>query len=516
MPDPAQRSRTHMKTRSLLFLLFAAVLCPSETWAQETLSSPHAGAETGERAATPDDAAKLEESLADLKEDAGRGNAHAAQQVYLRYAAAGKTAEAKAWGRRYMDLLTTKAKEGDIPSALKLAQIHIQGSEFTPPDRKAARHWLRKAADGGNARSTYLLALLVEEDKSDPEAAQKAADLYARALQAYRRDASAAPSDNGESFYWIGFMTLHGLGTKPAPGEAVSWLQKADEAGFPAASAQLAKIYSEGIGVPADAARAFHYRKRMADTWHAPEMMYQVAVQYGRGEGTTADASQAGIYMQRAADAGYPPALLARAAAAMKRGDEGSAQALALYERAASLGNVAALTQAGDMYLHGIGTERNEEKGLALLHFAADQHGDAVAAYKLARHEEGLGNRREADAWYFAASDRGHPAAMARRGLLHLLPNSGYAWNPLRSYHWWRIGKERGDEVSARYLGWLLWAGLPLSALVIFVLPLSLLAKLHRDSLRREAEENGNTSLPEEDEVPAESGLAKDDSNSRR
>ena len=488
-----------MKTRSLLSLLFVAFLCPSGTWAQETLPSSPPPAEAGDRVTAPEEGAKLEESLADLKEDAERGNAHAAQQVYLRYAAAGKLAEAKAWGRRYMDLLSAKAKAGDIPSALKLAQIHIQGSEFTPPDRKAARHWLRKAADGGNARGAYLLALLTEEDKSDPDASQKAAGLYARALQAYRRDASAAPSDNGESCYWIGYMTLHGQGTKPAPGEAVSWLQKADAAGFPAASAQLAKIYAEGIGVPADAARAFHYRKRMADTWHAPEMMYQVAIQYGRGEGTTADASHAGVYMQRAADAGYPPALLARAAAAMKRGDEGNAQALALYERAASLGNVAALTQVGDMYLHGIGTERNEAKGLALLRFAADQHGDAMAAYKLARHEEGLGNRREADAWYFAASDRGHPAAMARRGLLHLLPSSGYAWNPLRSYHWWRIGKERGDEVSARYLGWLLWAGLPLTALIIFVLPLTLLAKLHRDSLNREAEENGNAPAAEED-----------------
>lgn len=495
----------HMKKRPLLSLLFFTFLCPSGAWAQEVPTSPPPAADAGARVtASPDHGAKLEESLVPLKNDAERGNAHAAQQVYLRYAAAGKLAEAKAWGHRYMELLSMRAKEDDIPSALKLAQIHIQGSEFTPPDRNAARYWLRKTADAGNARGAYLLALLVEEDKSDPEAAQKAADLYARALKAYRRNASGNPADNGESFYWIGYMTLHGLGTKPAPGKAVAWLQKADEAGFPAASAQLAKIFSEGIGVPADAARAFQYRKRMADTWHSPGMMYQVAVQYGRGEGTKADTAQAGIYMQRAADAGYPPALLARAAAAMKRGEDGGAQALALYERAASLGNVAALAQAGNMYLHGIGTARNEEKGLALLRCAADQHGDAVAAYQLARHEEARGNRREADAWYFAASDRGHPAAMARRGLLHLLPNSGYAWNPLRSYHWWHIGKERDDDASACYLNWLLWAGLPLAALVIFVLPLALLAKLHRDSLKREAEESGNAPASEENGSPGD------------
>ncbi len=477
-----------MNKRQVSSLLFAAFLCLTGAWAQETATVRPAA--NDEASPTAEKDAKLEESLAALKNEADGGDAHAAQQVYLRYAAAGKPAEAKAWGMRYMELLKANAGHGDVPSALKLAQIHIQGSEFTPPDRQAARHWLRRAADAGNARAAYLLALLLEEAPDEPGAHEQASALYARALEAYRRDAAAAPDDKGESFYWIGYMTLRGQGTKSAPAEAISWLKKADEAGFPAASAQLARIYAEGIGVPADSAQAFRYRKRMADAWHSPEMMYRVAVQYARGEGVQADVSQAGAYMQRAADAGYPPALLARAAAAMEEGDGGGAQALALYERAASLGNVPALVQAGKMYLAGTGTPRQEDKGLALLRFAADQHGDAVAAYELARFEEARGNRREADAWYFAASDRGHPAAMARRGLLHLLPNSGYAWNPLRSYHWWRIGKERGDAASARYLNWLLWGGLPLTALVIFVLPLALLAKLHRDSLKREAAES--------------------------
>lgn len=462
-----------MNIRPVLFFLFllGASILPAQ-------NAPEAPA--------PPDEAKLEESLAPRKREAEQGDAHAAQQVYLRYAAAGRMEEAKRWWNKFTSILEGKAREGDVNAQLTLAAIALQGSTFSPPDQAIARHWLRKAADADSATGAYLLAGLTEKDKDDPDAARKAASWYEKALNLYRRMVENGETQNGAAYFWIGTMTLEGQGTPADPQRAIAWLHKAHDAGYAAASARLAQIYAPGGACP-DPQQAFRYFRYLADEEHSPAMMYLTALQYGRGDGVEADAQQAAAYMQRAADAGYPPALLAQAATALKEGD--ARRALPLYERAASLGNVTALTQTGLMYLRGTGTPRDEEKGLALLRFASDQHGDAIAAYELARYYEDRGDSTQADGWYFTASDRGVPAAMARRGLLHLVPGSGYAWNPIRSYHWWRIGKERGDAASATYLAWLLWAGLPLAAVVLFVLPLSLIAKLHRDSLRREREE---------------------------
>lgn len=443
-------------------------------------------AQNAPEAPAPVDTAKLEESLAPRKREAEQGDAHAAQQVYRRYAAAGRTEDAKTWWHKFTSILEDKARRGDVNALLTLASIALQGSVFSQPDEGIARHWLRQASDAGSATGAYLFAELLAKDKNDPDASEKAAPYYKKALQLYRQMVEKGETQNGAAFFWIGSMTLFGQGTQADPKQAVAWLEKAHDAGYDAASARLAQIYAPQGACP-DPAKAFHYFKYLADERQSPVMMYLTALQYGRGEGVDADQQQAEAYMQRAADAGYPPALLVLAADAMKAGD--AKRALILYERAASLGNVTALTQSGLMYLRGTGTPLDEKKGLALLHFASDQRGDALAAYELARHYEARGNSSQADAWYFTASDRGHPGAMARRGLLHLVPGSGYAWNPLRSYHWWKIGKERGDSTSAVYLAWLLWAGLPAAAIILFVLPLSLIAKLHRDSLKRESEQ---------------------------
>lgn len=453
-------------------------------------------AQNAPEAPAPTDRAKLEESLAPRKREAEQGDERAAQQVYLRYAAAGRTEEAKTWWGKYTALLENKARQGNVHALLTLASISIQGSVFSPPDRDLARHWLRKASDAGSATGAYVLAELLATDKNDPDAAKRAAPYYEKALKSYRRMVEKGETAGGAAYFWIGSMTLFGQGTTADPQQAIAWLEKARDAGYDAAAARLAQIYAPGGACP-DPEKAFGYFKYLADEKKSPVMMYLTAVQYNRGEGVKADERQAAAYMQKAADAGYPPALLALAGEAMKKGD--AERALPLYERAASLGNVAALTQTGLMYLHGEGAPRNEEKGLTLLRLASDQRGDAPAAYELARHSEAKGDSAQADAWYYTASDRGHPAAMARRGLLHLIPGSGYAWNPLRSFHWWKIGKERGDATSASYLAWLLWAGLPLTAIVLFVLPLSLIAKLHRDSLKREREEqqSGNERAPE-------------------
>lgn len=464
-----------MSAKKRLVLFFLLLFGASMLSAQNAPKAP----------ALPDDA-KLEESLAPRKREAEQGDAHAAQQVYLRYAAAGRTGDARIWWNKFTSILEGKARRGDVNAQLTLASISIQGSVFSPPDEAIARYWLRQASDGDSATGAYLLAELIAKDKTAPDSANKAAPYYNKALNLYHRLVANGDTQNGAAYFWIGSMTLFGQGTEADPQQAIAWLEKAHDAGYDAASARLAQIYAPGGACP-DPKKAFHYFKYLADEKQSPVMMYLTALQYGKGEGVEPDAHQAAAYMKKAADAGYPPALLALAANSMEAGD--ARRAFSLYERAASLGDVRALTQTGRMYLQGEGVARDEKKGLALLRFASDQRGDALAAYDLARYYEAQGDAAQADAWYFTASDRGIPAAMARRGLLHLIPGSGYAWNPIRSYHWWKIGKERGDSASATYLAWLLWAGLPLLGVVLFVLPLSLIAKLHRDSLRREREE---------------------------
>lgn len=433
----------------------------------------------------PSPAEDFESRLSEWKGKAERGDTEAMRQVYLRYAITGFQSEAFDWGKRYLSALTEQAQKGDERSIIKLAELYLTGNDITPRNKETAVYWFAKASDIGNPSGAYIAARLLEEDKEHP-CSERVAEYDKKAFSLYKGKLESGGKETAEAAYWLGYMYLKGQGIQPDANEAVRLLKQADESNIAAATNLLAVIYAQGSdGISADPHLAFHYYKRLADKHRSPKGAYMTAVSYLRGQGVTADPNAAEEYMQKAVQGHFPQALLYMAAAHMRKQEYKGAYTL--YLQAASLGQADALTQIGKMLINGQGIEKNEEKGAECLEQAANQFGDAVASFELARLREAQGKQDQADSWYFFASERGHPGAMARRGMLHILPSSGYVWNPVRTYLWWRLGRDRGDETCALYFNIFLWIGIPISLFILFGIPSIIVARIQRKRIKEEA-----------------------------
>lgn len=119
---------------------------------------------------------------------------------------------------------------------------------------------------------------------------------------------------------------------------AARWYELAAVQGHTAAQNNLGHMYSQGLGVQRDKARAVELWKEAAKGGHETAY-YNLGLAYYRGEGTQKDETQAAKWFAQAADAGLQEGQFA----------------------------------IGEMYRLGIGTERNESRALSWYDLAAAQ-----------------------------------------------------------------------------------------------------------------------------------------------
>ncbi len=411
--------------------------------------------------------ASLEERLHTLKTQAEKGDLHAAQQVYLRYALAHKPDEARTWAAHYTKLLTQKAEAGDSTAMLQLGARYMGGADYTPQNIQEATTWFSRAAESGEPAGAYMLGEIYSRAGNTPMAQQS----YTRAFELYTARLEKNAEDI-EALYWLGFMQQNGQGTKQDTAAGLSRLEQACEAGSSWAAAQLFKTYYNGIGVQADKSRAISsYARKMADEHHDGTMAYIVARAYLQGEDVPQDIKLGEHYLDQAEHANEPDAVYVKA---RRLEDAGKAEeALPYYRRAAGMQQRDALVRLGSKMLHGSAElDQDTERGLALLELAGNRLESPAAALELAHYYEGLDEQGTADSWYIAASDRGVPEAMARRGLLHLIPGSAATWDPTRAWQWWRTGERAGNKTCALYTSLFLYVFTPLLLILVFGLPI--------------------------------------------
>ncbi len=426
--------------------------------------------------------ASLEERLHTLKDQAEKGDLHAAQQVYLRYALAHKPDKARTWAALYTKLLTQKAEAGDSAAMLQLGARYMGGADYTPQNIQQATTWFSRAAEAGEPAGAYMLGEMYSRAGNVPMAQQS----YTRAYELYtaRLEKNA---DDIEALYWLGFMQQNGQGTKQDAPAGLVRLERACEAGSAWAAAQLFKTYYNGVGVPADKPRAISYARRMADEHHNGTMAYIVARAYLQGEGVPQDVELGEHYLDQAERANEPDAIYVKARRLEEAGKAG--EALPYYRRAAGMQQRDALVRLGAKMLHGSPElEQDAERGLALLERAGNRFESPAAALELAHYYEEHGEQGTADSWYIAASNRGVPEAMARRGLLHLIPGSAATWDPTRAWQWWRTGERAGDKTCALYIALFLYVFTPLLLIFVFGFPI-FVGRRYAKQARRELEE---------------------------
>lgn len=407
--------------------------------------------------------ATMEQNLAELKESATQGDAYSQRQIYLRYAQKGHSVQAAAWADMLIENLTRKAEEGDMKAMWMLARLFLTGDVVVPADTVRSVEWFSKLSDAGEPSAAFILGDIYTKQNNQ----EKAKSAYGKA---YRTYSELAARNDQEALYWQGYMELNALGVSQDAAGGISKLEKAATSGIIPAAYQLFKIYTKGIGTPADEARALFYATQLADEGKDAQMAYLVADAYLKGKGTAPDKDKGMAYLDKALAAQIPAALYHKAW--LLQEENKHEEALSYYRAAAQQGHADAAVKAGSMLIFGQGVEADSAEGLKLLQYADTMLESPMAPYELGRYYDSADECALADEYYITASHRGFPAAMARCGLLHLIPGSSLSWDPTATYHWWKLGAEAGDSTCTLYLRLYLFVFIPLLLILIFGLPL--------------------------------------------
>lgn len=414
---------------------------------------------------------RFEESVAELKTEAENGDAYSQRQLYLRYALKGHREQAAAWADKLIENLSEKGHAGDQKAMWMLARLFLKGDEVVPADAARSIEWFNRLSATGEPAAAYILGDLYKQQNM----AEASSSAYLKAYTAYSTQAAAG---DPEAMYWQGYMQLHGLGCQADAAAGIAMLEKAAAAGILPAAYQLFAVYTKGNSVPADESKALLYATQLADQGKDARMAYVVADAYLKGKGIARDEAKGMEYLERAAAAQVPEALYHKGWLLQEQG-KGEA-ALQAYRAAAQQGHANAAVKAGSMLIFGEGIEADPAEGLKILQYADSALESPFAPYELGRYYDSEGESALADEYFITASNRGYPAAMARRGLLHLSPTSSVAWNPTATYHWWKMGSDAGDTTCTLYLRIYLFAFIPLLLILLFGLPLYFVHHLAR------------------------------------
>ena len=118
-----------------------------------------------------------------------------------------------------------------------------------------------------------------------------------------------AETGDTRSLLGLAYVRLNPADSRYNLAEAVSYMQRAADAGMPDAQFELAKLYEQGIGVTADPVRALAlYQAAAAQDF--PDALNDLGfLTYNGGLGLTADPAKALDYFRQAADLRHPEAL---------------------------------------------------------------------------------------------------------------------------------------------------------------------------------------------------------------
>lgn len=423
-------------------------------------------------------------SLNALTQKAEVGDIEATRQLYSLYALQGQTELAKNWASRYEQQLTQQADAGDVKAMMLLATAYLKGQDYMPQDTPQAVTWFTRAAEAGQASAAYILGEIFTQQGNAAEAER----FYQQAWTDYGKltqNLSTPPTDEQRNaLYWQGYMQLMGIGTAKDATAGVAKLAQADNEW---AWRQLYSCYIKGIGVQQDLAKGISYAKRLADETNDGLMAWVVATAYLEGKGLNKDIEKGHLYLDLATKANIAQAIYHKGTLLLEEGK--SAEAWRFFNQAASMGLPEAMTAAARLLLYGAeGVEKDEARGLQMLQSAAQRYDDPRAPWELGQYYDRVGEPELANDWYRMASERGVVEAMARRGLLHITPNSGLNWSPTQMYRWWKTGSDAGDTTCSLYLNLFLFVFIPVVLILAFGVPMLVVHLLNKKALKEEAE----------------------------
>ncbi|MGC4025471.1 MAG: hypothetical protein QM744_10165 [Mesorhizobium sp.] len=307
----------------------------------------------------------------------------------------------------YLKSAEAGCAEGSLGLALLLAQRNGD-----PAEKARMMSELKSASEAGLPTATYILAVVSEQGIGTIIDLPSAAKLYREAAEQglpsaqFRLGTGLVEGrfgevDEAEGIAWLRRSALGGVGeaacylgdyyTKAQPPdfkEAATWYQRSIDAGYSAASRQLASLYLTGYGVMEDRAEA--------------ERLLRVAADGGNLD---ASADLANLVMKdpaRSHDAEVVPGW---------------------FREAAQGGDFVAAFNLGLCFAKGVGVPQDDRKAAQWVRRAAEEVAEAQYMYGRIL-QEGRGvpvDLREARIWYARAAAAGIPDA--RVALAEMLLN---------------------------------------------------------------------------------------------
>ena len=314
-------------------------------------------------------------------------NEAAAAEFYRRAAEKGHRSGQARWGKALMHGIGVEANPsdgetwlrraalaGDPEAAAALGDLHASARSL-PPNHAEAASWFRRAAEAGHkgaARSLGLLYFAGAGVPYDPE----------QGMQWFRISAAAGDGPARSEF---GNLLLSGMGEENDRVLIYKGFEQAAASGDPMAAYNCAVCLSLGVGVVRDDRQAALWLRKAADRIPNAQFWYGRALVEGRG--VDRDLAEGRRWIARAAEAGMADAQVALGEM-MLAGTGGACDppgALALFEKAAVKGHLAAMFSAGVVYEGAHGVPANHGAAEHWFRTAAE-HGHPAAQMMLERH----------------------------------------------------------------------------------------------------------------------------------
>jgi TPR repeat protein len=263
---------------------------------------------------------------------------------------------------------------------------------------------LGKAAEAGLPTALYLLGVMNERGLGVTRNEGSAAEFYRRAAEKGHRSGQAR---------W-GKALIHGIGVDPNPSDGETWLRRAALAGDPEAAASLGNLLLAGVQEDDDRVRIYEGFEKAAVSGD-PIAAYNCAVCLSHGVGVARDDRKAALWLRNAADR-VPNAQLwyGRVLVEGRGVDRDLAEGRGWIARAAQVGMLDAQVALGEMMLTGTGGACDPPGALALFEKAA-ANGHVAAMFATGVVYGGVhgvpANHGAAQRWLRAAAEHGHPAA---------------------------------------------------------------------------------------------------------
>jgi len=352
----------------------------------------------------------------------------------------------------HIDLAQTQAaaQQGDI-TAQRLLGIYYLTDRHGGKDQKQAVYWFGRAADQGDAKAQYDLAIILQFDT--PETPQ---DLP-RALTLLEKSSAQGYSP---AQCELGTKYLEGVLTPRDPAKAKALLLLAAAQGHPNAQAQLGVMTQLGLDIAPSDVEAEQWYLKAAQQGNSFAQT-RLGLLYAMTDRTLSpepnplhNDEQAAHYFQLAADKGDTTAQYHLAL--MYLNEQGGLhqthhEALELLQKAARYGDDRAVKKLADLYYDGKEVPKDLTTSAELYERAA-VHGDAQAQSELGKmYLEGLGVTQDDTKtvyWFQKSAEQGNADALSNLGVMYQQGRGGLPKNNKIALQWYLKAAEHGSIIA--------------------------------------------------------------------